>query len=592
MEGPVDTVGELLDSSGNRLAYNDDSDFSLGDRSFFIAKRLSPGTYYIAISSLEGDIGPYRLSATETVDQSNAMDTAEVLEPGTPVLGLIDPGADADLFKLEMTNAAEVFIYTTGDVDTVGTLVDSDGATIGTNDDNGPHLNFLIRENLGPGTYYIRVESYLSEIGPYALFAEPVMSPPLVPGIRAVEYIAEGYDEDYYEIEIASTTATWIFARGSLDTVGTLYDSNLNEIAFNDDSLIPGQSKAFHFRETLDAGTYYLKVGSFNTATGIYAVDVLQVTEPGNSRTSAAPLPIDDPPTPTPGTVAPDGQDDYFRMDFTESANVRIFGKSEGEGYVEAEVLDSSGNSIDINERVSYFGYDFFIWDTFGPGTYYVKVSASSNSPVPYTILVLDDPGYSAFVAGCTVETAGLTGPQVGDDLYACQWHLKNREDAGMDIDVEPVWEEGITGEGVNVVVVDDGIDQYHEDLAPNVYTFPQLRLHRQRRHIRPGGTPRHGSGRDHRGAGQRTLECAASRPGQLSTGTTSLLEQSDFALADSMTRNRVVTAVSNNSWGPSDGPGLGWIPRYWQLAVEQGVREGYGGKGTFYAFAAGNGGL
>ena len=29
-EGPVDTVGELLDSAGNRLAYNDDSDFSWG----------------------------------------------------------------------------------------------------------------------------------------------------------------------------------------------------------------------------------------------------------------------------------------------------------------------------------------------------------------------------------------------------------------------------------------------------------------------------------------------------------------------------------------------------------------------------------
>ena len=70
------------------------------------------------------------------------------------------------------------------------------------------------------------------------------------------------------------------------------------------------------------------------------------------------------------------------------------------------------------------------------------------------------------------------------------------------------------------------------------------------------------------------------------------LLETSDFALADSMTRNRVVTAISNNSWGPADGPGLGSIPRYWELAVEQGVKEGYGGKGTFYAFAAGNGGL
>ncbi len=588
-EGPVDTVGELFDSGGNRLAYNDDSDFSLGSSSFFIAKRLSAGTYYITVSGLEGETGPYRLSAMATADQSNSIDTAEELEPGTPVLGLIDPGADADLFKLEMTDAAEVFIYTTGDVDTVGTLIDSDGTTlVETDDDNGSRLNFLIRKNLGPGTYYIRVESYLSETGPYALFAEPVPPYSLLPGTRTVQAIAEGYDEDYYKIEIPDATDTWIFALGSLDTVGTLYDSNLNEIAFNDDSFIAGQSRAFHFRETLDAGTYYVKVGSFNKFTGRYAVYVLPVTEPGNDIASAAPLVIS---LPTAGTIVPDGQDDYFRVDFTESANVYIYGINVGGGYVEAEVLDSNGNTLDLNERVSYFDYDFFIWDTFGPGTYYVKVASGYHSPVPYTLHVLDDPRYTAFVAGCTAETAGLTDPQVGDDLYACQWHLKNHEDEGKDIEVEPIWEEGITGEGVNVVVVDDGIDQYHQDLAPNV--SPSLNHDYTGRGDIYDPEEHHGTAvAGIIAARDNDVGVRGVAPRATIHGHNFLLEQSDFALADSMTRNRVVTAVSNNSWGPSDGPGLGWIPRYWELAVEQGVREGYGGKGTFYAFAAGNGGL
>ena len=587
-EGPVDTVGELLDSGGNRLAYNDDSDFSLGNRSFFIGKTLSAGTYYIAVSSLEGDIGPYRLSATETVDQGNETDTAEELEPGTPALGLIDPSTDADLFKLEMPAAAEVFIYTTGDVDTVGTLVDSDGATLGADDDAGAHLNFLIRRNLGPGTYYIRVESYLSETGPYALFAEPAPPYSLAPGTRVVQAIAEGYDEDYYRIEIANTTDTWIFALGSLDTVGTLYDSDLNEIAFNDDSLIPGLARAFHFRETLDAGTYYLKVGSFNTLTGIYEVYVLPVTEPGNSRTAAASLPLG---LPTLGTADPDGQDDYFRMDFAESTHAYIFGISESGGYIEGEVLDSDGNSVGVNERAPYFEHDFFIWDTFGPGTYYVKVSAGSDSPVPYTILVDNDSQYTAFVAGCTTETAGLTDPQVSDDLYACQWHLKNREANGKDIDVEPVWEEGITGEGVNVVVVDDGIDQYHEDLAPNV--SPSLN------HDYTGRGDIYDPKEHHGTAVAGTIAARDNNVGVRGVapratihGHNFLIAQSDFVLADSMTRNRVVTAVSNNSWGPTNDHGLGSVPRHWELAVEQGVKEGYGGKGTFYTFAAGNSAL
>ena len=592
-EGSADTVGELLDGGGNRLAYNDDSDFSLGTGSFFLAKSLSPGTYYVAVSSLDGDTGPYRLFAMPTVDQSDEADTAEAFEPGTPVMGLIDPGTDADLFMLEMTDAAEVFIYTTGDVDTIGTLVDSDGATIGTDDDNGAQLNFFIRQTLGPGTYYIRVEGYLSETGPYALFAEPAPPYSLAPGTRVVEAIAEGYDEDYYKIEIADTTDAWIFALGSLDTVGTLYDNNFNEIAFNDDSHIPGQFRAFHFREILGAGTYYLKVGSFNAGTGRYAVYVLPVTEPGNDTASAAPLPIG---LATPGTVASGGQDDYLRVDFAESTHVYIIGVGADGGPVEAEVLDGNGNPIDINERAPYFEYDFFIWDTFGPGTYYVKVSAGYRSPAPYTVIVLDDPRYTAFVAGCTAETAGLTGPPVGDDLYACQWHLKNRQENGKDINVEPVWEEGITGEGVNVVVVDDGIDQYHEDLAPNIdaslnhdYTDLGDIYHPKEHH----GTAVAGviAARDNE-VGVRGVAPRATIYGYNFLVGQYILGQSDFVLANSMTRNRIVTAVSNNSWGPGVDHGWGAVPTYWELAVEQGVREGYDGKGTFYAFAAGNSAL
>ena len=58
------------------------------------------------------------------------------------------------------------------------------------------------------------------------------------------------------------------------------------------------------------------------------------------------------------------------------------------------------------------------------------------------------------------------------------------------------------------------------------------------------------------------------------------------------MARNRDVTAVSNNSWGPLDHPGIGFAPRIWELAVGAGIRDGYGGRGVFYAWAAGNGHL
>ena len=75
-----------------------------------------------------------------------------------------------------------------------------------------------------------------------------------------------------------------------------------------------------------------------------------------------------------------------------------------------------------------------------------------------------------------------------------------------------------------------------------------------------------------------------------ISTGTTSLVDSTHFNAADSMARRRVETAVSNNSWGPRDGAGLGLASRFWEEAVKTGTEEGYDGKGTLYVFAAGNG--
>lgn len=494
-----------------------------------------------------------------------------------PVIGLIDPGADADLFKLELTHSREVFIYTAGDVDTVGELFKSDGTTLlAQNDDHsaGAGLNFFIGRELDAGTYYIRVQGYQPpvheargepETGPYALFAEPVLPVELVDiGQRIITegYIAEVYDENYYKIDIANTADVWIFDTGALDTVGTLYDSNFNKIAFNDDSLILGRYRAFHIRETLDPGNYYVKAGSFGTDTGIYAVHFYAVTEPhNNSETSAALL---EPGLPTAGTIDPSGQGDYFRLDFTENTNIFLYGRSVSGAFIKGEVLDRQGNTVGVNEDVLFRDDGFIIRDTFAPGTYYVKVTTppgAASLPVLYTIHAFKDAGYNAFVTGCTAGTAGLTTPGLtltaGDDLYTCQWHLKNHEDEGEDINVEPVWAKGITGQGVNVAVVDDGMDHYHEDLAPNVYA--------SRNFDYTGEGDVHHSFEHH---GTAVAGVIAARDNSFGVrgvapratihGHNFLTAKTVFSETDSMTRNRIVTAVSNNSWGPVDGPGLG----------------------------------
>lgn len=39
---------------------------------------------------------------------------------------------------------------------------------------------------------------------------------------------------------------------------------------------------------------------------------------------------------------------------------------------------------------------------------------------------------------------------------------------AGVDVDVMPVWRQGITGKGVVVSILDDGVDHTHPDLRDN----------------------------------------------------------------------------------------------------------------------------
>ena len=575
--GPTDTVGELQDSSGNRLVYNDDSELSSGRYSFFMAKNLQAGTHYLEVSGFAGYRGPYRVFATEVPDTGDAIETADSLELGIPQTGLIDPSTDTDLYELNLPFAAEVAVYTTGDVDTTGELLSSDGstlATLSTDDDSGTDLNFSMRHDLAPGTYYVRVGSYGSETGAYALFAEPV-SQLTVDGPSLVHRIANGVDEEYFRLQLDTPQDVWIYGYGSLNTVGTLYDNDFNVISHNDDSFLSGGFRAFHLRESLEVGTYYVNVRSFGTGTGRFGIGAETIPDHGNDRLTATPLTLG--PL-VPGRIVSDGDANYFRLDLEEETNVFLYARTSSWTPLTIDVLDSSGEEISVN--ITSIGDGYLIRDDFDAGTYYVRVTADSS--VDYTLHARHDFAYNAFVAGCQGTT--------GDPLYACQWHLHNLENDDEDINVEPAWADGINGTGINVAVVDDGIDQYHEDLSPNVATSLN--------HDYSGGddvyTPF-----DHHGTAVAGLIAARDNnvgvrgvaPRATIYGYNFLTFTTILNGLDALSRNRNITAVHNNSWGSLDGPDLSPGVRSWDVAIEASVEKGYGGKGTFYAWAAGNGG-
>ena len=609
--GATDTVGELQDSSGTSLAENDDSAFSDGRRSFYLARSLAAGTYYVAVSGYGEDTGPYRLFVDSGSDPTNATATATPLALSTPVLGLIDPanGAapDSDLYEVVVGPASppattrEVIFYTIGDTDTEGTLLSANGTTlIASDDDSGDDLNFLIRRNLAAGTYYLRVEG--SEEGEYAVSAEEPIALP-VDGRFPLTRLSPGFDEDFFKLSLASNTDIWIYtdvvpadvlppglSLPLLDTVATLYDSDFNRIEFNDDALLLNLRRASHFRHTLAAGDYYVKVGSFGTETGYYSLNSQTVTDAGSSTSSAASLTIG---TPAPGAVGSATDSDFFSFTMPSDDYAFIYVRGIG-GTALAELLDGQGNPV---SRLNNYPIDRgnLILDELSAGNYYIKVTApraTEFDPIPYTVHATLDETQAAFVEDCTDLTSDQE-PSVGDDLFACQWHLENRDEefSEADINVEPVWNQGIRGEGVNVAVVDDGIDHYHQDLRDNVETG--LNWDYTGRNDVYDPLEHHGTavagliGARDNNVGVRGVAPRATIFGR------NILTYATYAnIVDSMARDLGVTAVSNNSWGTADSPSLAPIPALWERAVDAGVNEGDGGKGIFYAWAAGNGHL
>ena len=86
-----------------------------------------------------------------------------------------------------------------------------------------------------------------------------------------VDWLRFGFDASAPREVTAETT-------GGLDTVGALYDLGGNVLAEDDDS---GGDLNFRIRRTLDAGTYFMRVASFESNTGSY---VLRLEVEGNLR--------------------------------------------------------------------------------------------------------------------------------------------------------------------------------------------------------------------------------------------------------------------------------------------------------------------
>ena len=422
--------------------------------------------------------------------------------------------------------------------------------------------------------------------------------------------IDPGDDRDVFKIDLSDAsgpTDLWVYTRGEFDTYGGLYDSAGTLITLNDDGFFADQIRAFSIRSVVPPGVYYVIAVSYLGESGDYTLHAQSVADPGSTIETAKPLVLG---SPDGGRIDTTDGADYFRLDFTETGHVVIDARSSILMPLDATLLDAEGEEITANIYPvvlrgfgALFPIGIEIGEDFEPGTYYLKVTDPLGplfeefliedyyKSLPYAVFFEEDTEYIELLQGCAADTQALDDPLISDPLYACQWHLGSAE--WENVNVEPAWAEGIKGEGINVAVVDNGIYHTHEDLKDNVdtslnhdYTDGEDIYSRFDHH----GTNVAGmiAARDNdigvRGVAPRaTIYGYNLLSGENATG---------LNVIDAMSRNGVVTAVSNNSWGPGDGPEPSHTFSFWREAVNVGITDGYGGKGIVYVFAGGNGHL
>ncbi|XP_076968927.1 proprotein convertase subtilisin/kexin type 7 isoform X2 [Tamandua tetradactyla] len=162
------------------------------------------------------------------------------------------------------------------------------------------------------------------------------------------------------------------------------------------------------------------------------------------------------------------------------------------------------------------------------------------------------------------------------DPKYPQQWHLNNRRSPGRDINVTGVWERNITGQGVTVVVVDDGVEHTIQDIAPNYSPEGSYDLNSNDPDPMPHPDAENDNHHGTRCAGIRVLD------GPLT----------DSMEAVAFNKHYQINDIYSCSWGPDDdGKTVDGPHQLGKAALQHGVIAGRRGFGSIFVVASGNGG-
>ncbi|XP_025077514.1 furin-like protease kpc-1 isoform X10 [Pomacea canaliculata] len=183
------------------------------------------------------------------------------------------------------------------------------------------------------------------------------------------------------------------------------------------------------------------------------------------------------------------------------------------------------------------------------------------------------------------------------DPKWPIMWYL-NRG-GGLDMNVKQAWQQGYTGKGVVVTILDDGIEKDHPDLKKN---YDEQASYDVNGHD-PDPQPRYDYSNENRHGTRCAGEVAAQADNHICSvgvaynawiGGVRMLDGdvTDSVEAQSLGLNPQHIHVYSASWGPDDdGRTVDGPATLARKAFYDGITKGRGGLGSIFVWASGNGG-
>ncbi|WP_339383323.1 S8 family peptidase [Oculatella sp. LEGE 06141] len=450
-----------------------------------------------------------RASAIATRNASDSVQDWGSLNGRRVLSDAVSAENPSDYYLFELTQSAGLSVLLDG-LSNVANLKlyreNSDGSTapIAHSSKARTHPETIVRSCLPAGTYAIQVKHAGGAPAEYTLTATAdVAGNDLTVAAdlgrldvdkHLTEFVGDTDRSDYYRFEIVGSSELKV----SIDPLTTdiavelSQDVDGNGRIGEDERLYRGAGDRTHpiaFSQPLAAGTYYLQIGADQGSTHYElrlstAILPLPDDHAGNTLKQARNLGNLQGITSVDDFVGGLDPSDYYQFELdtishlqlrldglTADADMQLIQDANRNGIVEAEageVLDSALLSDNASELIDI---------GLPSGRYYIHVGQYTDDTT-YHLAIASEPiallpqysplfGYGSVDAAAAVEIAIAANPfaAVADATYPT-W--------GVDfVNAPEVWQQGYTGQGIVVAVVDTGMDVQHPDLKHNLWLNP-----------------------------------------------------------------------------------------------------------------------